>query len=248
MRIIIPEYNNRVMQIAMKKAKGVDFVLADSLEDGLTMLRDHSGDALIAGIDITTRDMVLGCKKILPKTQPYFSSCFVMKKRQKTIILADAGVCKNPNSEVLEVIVLGSYYVAKRILNIEPKVAMLSFSTCGSGGRDESITKINDAIAAVKEKYPAIKIDGEMQLDVAIDKKIAAKKNPGSKVAGEANVLICPDLNSANILYKSMERFGGFTAAGPILLGFDALVSDLSRGSTVKDVLLTIETLKKLAK
>ena len=248
MRIIIPEHNNKVMQMAMKKCKGEEYVLADSLEDGLKMLRDGSGDALIAGIDITTRDMVLGCKKYLPKTEQYFSSCFVMKRHRKTYILADAGVCKNPNEEMLQSIILGAHRVAKKILDVEPKIAMLSFSTHGSGGRDESITKINNVIETIRQNHPSIKIDGEMQLDVAIDKKIAQKKIPDSKVAGEANVLICPDLNSANILYKSMERFGGFTAAGPILLGFDAAVSDLSRGSTVKDVALTIETLRKLAK
>ena len=106
--------------------------------------------------------------------------------------------------------------------------------------------KIAETIESIRTEYPEIEIDGEMQLDVAIDKTVAKKKAPNSKVAGNANVLICTDLNVGNILYKSMERFGGFTAAGPIIQGFKPIISDLSRGSTKEDVILVFQTLKKL--
>lgn len=246
MKIAIPEYKNPVMKKAMAACDDIDFLKAETLDEALDQLNAGTADALVAGIDITTRDMVLSCKNKLEKTNKYFSSCFVMTKGDETIIVADAGVCKNPNAEMLKAIVLETYDTAKAVLSEEPRIAMLSFSTLGSGGADPSIEKINEVIAAVMAENPAIKIDGEMQLDVAVNPEVAAKKAPGSVVAGNANVLICPDLNSGNILYKSMERFGGYTAAGPILQGFKAAVSDLSRGSTADDVVLVFETLKKL--
>ena len=108
-----------------------------------------------------------------------------------------------------------------------------------------------DRAKAVIEKihamYPDIKIDGELQLDAAVNPRVAEKKAPGSQVAGKANVLIAPDLNSGNILYKAMEQFGGMNAAGPILQGFNAPASDLSRGSTVEDVKLVFEAIKRLS-
>ena len=118
---------------------------------------------------------------------------------------------------------------------------MLSFSTLGSGGRDETISLSQAVVEKVRETHPEILIDGEMQLDAAINPRVGEKKAPNSPVAGHANVLIVPDLNSGNILYKAMEQFGNFTAAGPILQGFNAPVSDLSRGSTVEDILAVIE-------
>lgn len=118
---------------------------------------------------------------------------------------------------------------------------MLSFSTLGSGGRDETISLSQAVVEKVRETHPEILIDGEMQLDAAINPRVGEKKAPNSPVAGYANVLIVPDLNSGNILYKAMEQFGNFIAAGPILQGFNAPVSDLSRGSTVEDILAVIE-------
>lgn len=161
------------------------------------------------------------------------------------LILADAGVTKNPTVEQLTDIVLQTYETALKVLDDEPRIAMLSFSTFGSA-RDESIDKIHEVISRVCTLRPEIKIDGEMQLDAAINPRVAEKKAPSSPVAGHANVLIVPDLNSGNILYKSLEQFGGYTAAGPILQGFIKPCSDLSRGSTKEDVLLVIDTVKKL--
>lgn len=246
MKIIVPEYNNSVMRKAINACKNISFIKNESLPAACKVLRNGEADALVAGIDITTRDMVLTCKDNLEKTYKYFSSCFVMKKENQTIIVADAGVCKNPNAEMLKDVVLETYETAKAVLDEEPRIAMLSFSSFGSGGADPSIDKIREVIDYIRTEHPEIQIDGEMQLDVAIVPEVAKKKAPESSVAGNANVLICPDLNAGNILYKSMERFGGYVAAGPILQGFDGIVSDLSRGSTVDDVVLVFKTLEKI--
>jgi phosphate acetyltransferase len=166
-----------------------------------------------------------------------FGSLFVMEFPDgRVLIMADGGVTKNPTAEQLADIVILTHDAATPILADEPRVAMLSFSTLGSGGRDDSITKIQDAILLVKERRPDIIIDGEMQLDAAVNAEIGQKKASDSPVAGRANVLITPDLNSGNILYKSMEQFAGAHAYGPVLLGFAKPVSDLSRGSTAEDV------------
>jgi phosphotransacetylase len=105
---------------------------------------------------------------------------------------------------------------------------------------------MQETIKLTRAAHPEIKIDGEMQLDAAVNERIAAKKAPESEVAGKANVLIVPDINAGNILYKSLEQFAGAKVAGPILLGFNKPISDLSRGSTVEDVILTTECLAKL--
>ncbi len=261
MKIAFPELNNPIIKEAVSGVSEADpdfeAVSASSLEEACSLCKNGAADALIAGIDYTTRDMVLACRDYLGMAEnpiagtsgKTFSSCFVMEKQgADTLILADAGVTKNPTAEQLTDIVLQTYETALKVLDDEPRIAMLSFSTFGSA-KDESIDKITSVISAVKTMRPEIKIDGEMQLDCAIDPRIAEKKlaNRSSDVAGHANVLIVPDLNSGNILYKSLEQFGGYVAAGPILQGFIKPCSDLSRGSTKEDVELVIETVKKLA-
>jgi len=123
---------------------------------------------------------------------------------------------------------------------------MLSYSTKGSGGKNPDLDKIYYVIDQIREKHPTWLIDGEMQLDAAINPRVATKKTPGSPLQGHANILITPDLNSGNILYKSLEQFGGFTVAGPIIQGFDRPLADLSRGSTVEDTILTIKVIRSL--
>ena len=160
-------------------------------------------------------------------------------------MLADAATNKCPDEEQLVNVVLQTYETAKSVL-AKPRVAMLSYSTNGSGGDDEQLRRLREVVRRVRELRPEIAIDGEMQLDAAVDEADAAKKFPGSLVAGWVNVLITPDLNSGNILYKAIGHFGGFVAAGPILQGFKAPVADLSRGSSVEDVVATIQVLMKL--
>lgn len=260
MRIVFPELENTIIKEAVSafntknSESPIEAIPASSLEEACALCKNGAADALIAGIDYTTRDMVLACKDYLGATGKTFSSCFVIKHASplvglpNTLILADAGVTKNPTTEQLTDIVLQTYETALKILDDEPRIAMLSFSTFGSA-KDESIDKIISVISTIKSTRPEIKIDGEMQLDCAINPRVAEKKLAGrsSDVAGHANVLIVPDLNSGNILYKSLEQFGGYVAAGPILQGFIKPCSDLSRGSTKEDVELVIETVKKLA-
>ena len=122
---------------------------------------------------------------------------------------------------------------------MDPKVAMLSFSSFGSGGNsDESILKVREALKLVKEKDKNLIVDGEMQLDCALIESVGKLKGKGSKVAGQANVLIFPDLNSGNIGYKLMERFGKLQAVGIIMQGFNKAINDLSRGCCVNDIVV----------
>ena len=252
MKIIFPEYDNEIIQTALQESD-IEAVQSDNLEDACAKLKANQADAMIAGIDYTTREVVLACKNYLGMKGETFSSCFLLlppknsaRPTARPYVLADAGVTKNPTVNQLKDIIFQTYHSAAKLLNDEPKVAVLSFSTKDSA-RDDSIDKIQESIRLVNEQAPEIVLDGELQLDAAINPEIAKKKCPDSPLKGEANVLIVPDLNSGNILYKAFEQLGGYTAAGPILQGFNFPVSDLSRGSTKEDVLLVIDSLKRLA-
>jgi len=251
-RIVFPEQENEIIKASTKEAreKFEDFepIFVNSLEKACEKVKNKEADALVGGIDYTSRDVILSARDIIGKKDETFSASFVLEKDDSVYVLGDAAACKNPTEDQLFDITLQTYKTAKAVLKTEPKIAMLSFSTLGSGGSDPSIMRIRNVVNRIHEKYPEIAIDGELQLDAAVDKTIGDKKAPGSTVAGQANVLIAPDLNAGNILYKAMERFGGFVAAGPILQGFNAPLSDLSRGSSKEDVLKVIEIELKLAR
>ena len=271
-RIVFPEINHPYVQEAIKlaKQKFPDFeaIGADNLEHACAAVKAGVADSMIAGIDYTSRDVILAARDIIgvknPRQleKPTFSASFIFTKENKAtplgqsvFILGDAAACKHPSFDQLYDITLQTYETATKYFKylnhnstdsalnsfLTPRIAMLSFSTLGSGGRDETISLTQAVMERVRETHPEILIDGEMQLDAAINPRVGEKKAPNSPVAGYANVLIVPDLNSGNILYKAMEQFGNFTAAGPILQGFNAPVSDLSRGSTVEDILAVIE-------
>ena len=271
-RIIFPEINHPYVQEAIKlaKQKFPDFeaIGADNLEHACAAVKAGVADSMIAGIDYTSRDVILAARDIIgvknPRQleKPTFSASFIFTKENKAtplgqsvFILGDAAACKHPSFDQLYDITLQTYETATKYFKylnhnstdsalnsfLTPRIAMLSFSTLGSGGRDETISLSQAVMEKVRETHPEIIIDGEMQLDAAINPRVGEKKAPYSPVAGYANILIVPDLNSGNILYKAMEQFGNFTAAGPILQGFNAPVSDLSRGSTVEDILAVIE-------
>lgn len=271
-RIVFPEINHPYVQEAIKlaKQKFPDFeaIGADNLEHACAAVKAGVADSMIAGIDYTSRDVILAARDIIgiknPRQleKPTFSASFIFTKEDKAtplgqsvFILGDAAACKHPSFDQLYDITLQTYETATKYFKyldnnstdsalnnfLTPRIAMLSFSTLGSGGRDETISLSQAVVEKVRETHPEIIIDGEMQLDAAINPRVGEKKAPNSPVAGHANVLIVPDLNSGNILYKAMEQFGNFTAAGPILQGFNAPVSDLSRGSTAEDILAVIE-------
>ena len=271
-RIVFPEINHPYVQEAIKlaKQKFPDFeaIGADNLEHACAAVKAGVADSMIAGIDYTSRDVILAARDIIgvknPRQleKPTFSASFIFTKENKAtplgqsvFILGDAAACKHPSFDQLYDITLQTYETAAKYFKylnhdstdsalnnfLTPRIAMLSFSTLGSGGKDETISLTQTVVEKVRETHPEILIDGEMQLDAAINPRVGEIKAPNSPVAGYANILIVPDLNSGNILYKAMEQFGNFTAAGPILQGFNAPVSDLSRGSTVEDILTVIE-------
>lgn len=271
-RIVFPEFNHPYIQEAIKIAKQkypeFEAIGADNLEHAAAAVKNQVADSMIAGIDYTSREVILtardiiGVKNLRNLEKPTFSASFIFTKPnqaspigQSVFILGDAAACKHPNFEQLYDITLQTADTAAKYFAhlqkdatdpavvdfLTPRVAMLSFSTLGSGGKDDTISLVQEVLTKVRTDQPNLLIDGELQLDAAINPRIGTKKAPNSKVAGFANVLIVPDLNSGNILYKAMEQFGNFTAAGPILQGFNAPISDLSRGSTVLDIVSVIE-------
>ena len=271
-RIVFPEINHPYVQEAIKlaKQKFPDFeaIGADNLEHACAAVKAGVADSMIAGIDYTSRNVILAARDIIgvknPRQleKPTFSASFIFTKENKAtplgqsvFILGDAAACKHPSFDQLYDITLETHETATKYFKylnhdstdsalnsfLTPRIAILSFSTLGSGGRDETISLTQTVVEKVRETHPEILIDGEIQLDAAINPRVGEKKAPNSPVAGHANVLIVPDLNSGNILYKAMEQFGNFIAAGPILQGFNAPVSDLSRGSTVLDIVSVIE-------
>ena len=246
MKIVIPELNNPNVTSSTKNFSDIEFLPADSLEQATEKVASGAADSIISGIDYPSRDVILACKSHIPLASNFFSSCFICRRDSGYITLADGGVNKLPNEDQLYTIVEDTAKTHEAYFGTQPKIAMLSYSTYGSGGKNPDLTKIHSVIAKIRQNHPDWIIDGEMQLDAAISLDVAEKKTPGSPLKGTANILITPDLNSGNILYKSLERFGGFTCAGPIIQGFSVPLADLSRGSSADDIALTIEVIKKL--
>ena len=249
-RVVFPEGNNHIIQQAaraLEESGAVQPVLLDGEDDaisrGATMLNSGEADVMVAGIDHPTKDVLRAGLKIvgLAPDVRYASSFFVMDipqfqgGEQGLLLFADCGMNIQPNAEQLAAIAMASADSAA-LLGWEPRVAMLSYSTKGSAGGD-SVELVTQALQLVKTERPDILIDGELQLDAAIVPAIGQKKSPDSPVAGRANVLIFPDLDSGNIAYKLAEHLAGGHAYGPILQGFARPISDLSRGSSVDDVI-----------
>lgn len=216
-------------------------------EQAETMLRDvnyfgtmlvymDKVDGLVSGAIHSTGNTVRPALQII-KTKPGVSrtsGAFVMVKGDERYLFADCAININPGAQELAEIAVESANTAK-IFDIDPQVAMLSFSTMGSAKSDE-VTKVQEAVKLAKELAPNEKIDGELQFDAAFVPVVAKQKAPESEVAGHANVFIFPELQSGNIGYKIAQRLGGFEAIGPVLQGLNKPVSDLSRGSVEEDV------------
>ena len=216
-------------------------------EQAETMLRDvnyfgtmlvymDKADGLVSGAIHSTGDTVRPALQII-KTKPGVSrtsGAFVMVKGDERYLFADCAININPGAQELAEIAVESANTAK-IFDIDPQVAMLSFSTMGSAKSDE-VTKVQEAVKLAKELAPNEKIDGELQFDAAFVPVVAKQKAPESEVAGHANVFVFPELQSVNIGYKIAQRLGGLEAIGPVLQGLNKPVSDLSRGSVEEDV------------
>lgn len=193
-------------------------------------------DGLVSGAVHPTGDTVRPALQII-KTRPKTtrtSGAFIMTRGDERYLFADCAININPNEQELAEIAVESIRTA-RLFDIDPKVAMLSFSTKGSAKSDE-VTKVSEATKIAKALAPKEQIDGELQFDAAFIESVGLKKAPSSNVAGKANVFVFPELQSGNIGYKIAQRLGGFEAIGPILQGLNQPVSDLSRGANEDDV------------
>jgi len=242
----MPEYAHLLYEL--RKAKGMTEEEAarkakDPLYLGCLMIKNGDADGEIAGARGTTADTIRPAFQIL-KTKPgvgIVSGAFLMITPAHhlgdngILIFADCAVNPCPNAQELAQIAVSTAETARSLAGLEPKVAMLSFSTKGSA-KHELIDKVTEATRLAKELAPNLDIDGELQADAALIPVVAEKKAPGSSVAGKANVLVFPDLQAGNIGYKLVERFSGADAIGPILQGIAAPVNDLSRGCKVQDI------------
>lgn len=193
-------------------------------------------DGLISGAVHSTSDTVRPALQIV-KTRPgvsLTSGAFLMLRKNDQFIFSDCAINPDPNAEQLAEIAVESARTAE-MFDIDPKVALLSFSTKGSASGD-MVTKVAEATKIAKENAPDLALDGELQFDAAFSTDVANKKAPESEVAGEANVFVFPELQSGNIGYKIAQRLGGFEAIGPILQGLAKPIADLSRGCVEEDV------------
>ncbi len=193
-------------------------------------------DGLISGAVHSTSDTVRPALQII-KTRPgvnLTSGAFIMLRKNDRFLFSDCAINPDPNAEQLAEIAVESARTAE-MFDIDPQVALLSFSTKGSGA-GPMVDKVREATEIAKENAPELALDGELQFDSAFSTDVAQKKAPESEVAGQANVFVFPELQSGNIGYKIAQRLGGFEAIGPILQGLNKPIADLSRGSIEEDV------------
>lgn len=208
---------------------------------GTMLVKMGKADALLGGATYSTADTVRPALQII-KTKPgnkIVSSCFILHRPAKDggdekYAMGDCAININPGEDDLVEIAIETARTAKAF-GIDPKVAMLSYSTLGSG-KGDTVDMMRNATAKVKETAPDLAVDGELQFDAAFSPVVAQTKCKGSPVAGQANTFIFPDINASNIGYKIAQRLGGFEAFGPILQGLNAPINDLSRGCNAEEV------------
>jgi phosphate acetyltransferase len=231
----------------MRKARGKEIPLENAVETikrdiffGAMMVRQGLVDGSVSGSTATTADVMRAGIQVvgMPAGISIVSSFFLMVFPDKVYSFADCAVNPNPDAKQLSDIAISTAENHKKLTGEEPFVAMLSFSTKGSA-EHELIDKVREAAKIVKEKRHDLKVDGELQFDAAVIESVGKKKAPGSEVAGKANVLIFPDLQSGNIGYKIAERLGKAQAVGPINQGLNKPFFDLSRGCSFMDIVNT---------
>ena len=230
----------------LRKSKGVTPEQARGIISlanyfGTMLVKMGIADALLGGATYSTADTVRPALQLI-KTKPgnsIVSSCFILVRPSATgenevLAMSDCAINIHPTEDEL-VEIAGESDACARILGVDPKVAFLSYSTLGSG-KGEDVDKMRNAAHKAREKYPDLPIEGELQFDAAVSPRVARTKCPDSSVAGHANTFIFPDINAGNIGYKIAQRLGNFEAYGPILLGLNAPINDLSRGCNASEV------------
>ncbi|CAL4320529.1 Phosphate acetyltransferase [Buchnera aphidicola (Protaphis terricola)] len=231
--------------LKLRQNKGMTEILArKQLEDNIIlatlMLKFNQVDGLVSGSINTTANTIRPALQII-KTSPIYSlvsSVFFMLFPKKVFIYGDCAININPNAEELAEIAIQSAHSAK-IFGIEPRIAMLSYSS-GNSGYGEQVEKVKHATSIVKSKQSNLIIEGPIQYDAAISKRVAQIKIPNSSILGDANIFIFPDLNSGNITYKAVQHSLKLICIGPMLQGLNKPVNDLSRGASIKDIVYTI--------
>ncbi len=230
----------------LRKSKGVTpdqarKALSQANNFGTMLVKMGFADALLGGATYSTADTVRPALQLI-KTKPgnsIVSSCFILVRPSATgensvLAMGDCAININPTEDQL-VEIAGETAKCAKIFGVDPQIAFLSYSTWGSG-EGEAVDKMRNAAEKAKAKYPDIPIDGELQFDAAVDPRVARTKCPESTVAGHANTFIFPDISAGNIGYKIAQRLGHFEAYGPILLGLNAPINDLSRGCNASEV------------
>lgn len=250
-QIIDPENYERMDEMVqlfceLRKSKGVTEdqarkTLAGANYFGTMLVKMGVADALLGGATYSTADTVRPALQLI-KTKPgnsIVSSCFILVRPSATgenevLAMGDCAINIKPTEDDL-VEICGETAECAKIFGVDPKVAFLSYSTLGSG-KGEDVDKMRNAATKAKEKYPNLPIEGELQFDAAVSPRVARTKCPDNPVAGHANTFIFPDINAGNIGYKIAQRLGNFEAYGPILLGLNAPINDLSRGCNAIEV------------
>jgi phosphate acetyltransferase len=256
-KIVDPENHEKKnhyidLMVELRKAKGLtreeaEKLIKDPLYLGVMMIKNGDADGEVAGADNATGDVLRPALQYV-KTAPgitVVSGAFIMIMKDKNfgengiLVFADGGVHPDPDEKQLAEIAVATARTTRAIAGIEPKVAMLSFSTKGSA-KHACVDKVVNATKIARDMDPDLMIDGELQADAALVEAIGQKKAPGSNIAGKANVLIFPNLDSGNIAYKLVQRLAHAEAIGPILQGMAAPINDLSRGCSVNDIVVMI--------
>ena len=244
-------YIDKLVELRQKKGmtpeQAKEILLNQYLYYGVMMVKMGDADGMVSGAIHSTADTLRPALQIL-KTAPgteLVSSFFIMVTKTPQygddgiLLFADCALNQNPNPAELACIAGDSAKSYNAFIGKEARVAMLSHSTMGSA-KHADVTKVVDAVKIAKEKYPDLKLDGEIQLDAAIVKEVGELKAPNSTVAGKANVLVFPDIDAGNIGYKLVQRFGNAEAFGPILQGIAKPVNDLSRGCSANDIVAVV--------